>query len=225
MKLYAFLFLIISFTFGCSSTTSYSNYEEDLTLPKETENFILVDKQIFEEPELGVMVRYLDKVFHEDNITLYIYPVRSLEWDDHKSTLHNEMDLIFSDIDVAVQQGIYKSRSEERRSDFLVSQNTASYEGVKASFTLTDKEGVFFYSDNFLFIAEDKYIKFRTSFDSRMNKELTGDEIVKELLPLIQVPEESVYMKNKRVAYKNKMQEDFLKLLIEASQKANNNAG
>lgn len=216
MNTYKVLIFSIFLFLGCSTTKPYSNYEQDLTLPKETENFMLVDKQVFEEPELGMMVRYIDKVFPEDNITVYIYPIRNIQWDDQESTLNKEMDYIFSDIDLAIQEGFYKSRSEDKRSEFMVNASTQPYTGIKASFTLTDKDDVFFYSDNFLFIAEDKYIKFRTSFDSRMNKELTGDEIVKELLPLIKVPAESPYMQNKRMVYKQKIQEDFLKLLIES---------
>lgn len=205
------------FALGCSSTKPQSNYETNLILPQETENFILIDKQVFAEPELGMMVRYLDKVFPEDNITVYIYPIRNIEWDDRTAILNKEMDTIFLDIDLAIEQGFYKSRSDDKRSDFIVNVNNKAYQGIKSTFTLTDKEDVFFYSDSFLFLAEDKYIKFRTSFDSRMNKELTGDEIIKELLPLMSVPAESPYMKDKRTAYKQKIQADFLKRLIEST--------
>lgn len=223
MKAYQLFIGCIFFTLGCSTTKPYSNYDQNLKLAEETENFVLVDKQIFEEPELGMMARYVDKVFPEDNITVYIYPIRNIQWDDQESILNKEMDYIFSDIDLAVQEGFYKIRSEDKRSEFIVSNSIQSYEGLKASFTLTDKEDVLFYSDNFLFLAEDKYIKFRTSFDSRMNKELTGDAIVNELLPLIKVPAESSYMKNKRMAYKEKIQEDFLRLLIESIHSTKNN--
>lgn len=213
-----YFFVIAMGVFACATSKPPSNYEANLTLPEETENFILVDKQVFAEPELGMMVRYLDKVFPEDNITVYIYPIRNIAWEDTKSTLNKEMDVIFADIDLAIEQGFYKSRSDDQRSDFIVNTEEKAYQGIKSTFTYTDKEDVFFYSDSFLFLAEDKYIKFRTSFDSRMNKKLSGDGIIRELLPLVNVPAESLYMKDKRNAYKQKIQTDFLKLLIESTQ-------
>jgi hypothetical protein len=43
-----------------------------------------------------------------------------------------------------------------------------------------------------------------------------GDEVVKAILPLIEVPPESVYMKTLRAEYKKQSQENLMRLLKEA---------
>lgn len=211
--------IILVLTSACSSKAPHSNYDQDLFLPQETENFILIEKKVYEDPELGVSIRYEDKLFPEDSIVLHVYPIRSIFWDKQEKVLTQEMDYVFSDIDKAIEQKVYKSRDKEEREPFSFNAEQTSFSGLKASFNLTMKEDILLYSDSFIFIVEDKYVKFSTSFDSRFNKKLTGDAIVKELLPLIKVPAESPYMKNIRNAYKQKLQEDFIKQLIAETYK------
>ncbi|WKE65180.1 hypothetical protein PVT67_16175 [Gallaecimonas kandeliae] len=193
-----------------------SDYDHDLKAPQSTEDFVLTEKKVFDQPELGVMLRYANKDFPEDNISLYVYPINRISWANSSEALEGEMDNAVKDIDGAVSYGLYQSRTPEKRSDFKV----GALLGRKAALTLTSKKGVLYYSDIYLFMAKDKFIKFRTSYDSRTTNPWSGsgDQVVQELLPGIQVPPESAYMKAQREQRKQKLLELFRQIIKQAEQ-------
>ena len=228
-----FLICVCLFVAACSSTNPNNNqkandapkrnhfasdYEKDLIAPLEADIYILTERETFDEPTLGTMLRYVNKDFPEDNITLYVYPISAINWDNTEETINQELGYVLEEIDMAVNQGMYKSREKETKNNFVITHNMQEFKGVKSKLKIIDKNDVLFYSNTYLFILEDKFIKFRISFDSRMSKEIDGDNIVETLLPLIKVPVESVYMENIRADHREKMQKAFVQMFLENSR-------
>lgn len=203
---------------SCTSTrpTEYTDYENQLVAPEVADQFILKKKKVFKEPSLGVMLKYQNRDFPEDKIRTYVYPIRDINWDDQDATLRKELNIALLDIDSAIQAGYYKSRGAETFFNIELSSEQGEFSGKKAKLTITLNNDVLIYSDIYLFVAEDKYIKFRTSYDSRLSKRSMGDEVVQSILPLIVVPPESHYMKTLRAESKKKSQDDLMRLLKEA---------
>ncbi|MGL6162127.1 hypothetical protein [Microbulbifer sp.] len=193
-----------------------SNYEVDLRAPEETENFVLVNKEVYDDPLLGIILEYENKRYPTDNIDVFVYPVSRTNWDDRDSVIDDELKSVLQEIDRAIEYGYYASREEEETGAWSFSSGERNFKGGKSSFALHSKDNVMLHSNAYVFIAEDKFIKFRTSFDSRATVEWDGDEAVKELLPAIEVPLESVYMKNLRAAHREKMTQDLLRALMQA---------
>ena len=220
--------LLCALVTSCAATRpkDASDYTNSLAAPQRTEDFIQTEKKVFDEPILGVMLRYENMTFPEDMITIYVYPIADYDWEDIDTTLESEIKQALKEVDVLVQYGHYQSREKENWSDLTFTDNEREYKGKKVNFVMTDKQGNSLYSDIYMFIAQDKYIKFRTSFDSRMAKGSDGDKVVKELLPKITVPPESIYMKNLRAEHKQRVQESLMKAIMQAlkeSKSENNN--
>lgn len=211
-----YIFLCVLLT-SCATTRpkEYTDYENQLAAPKVADQFILKQKKVFVEPSLGVMLEYQNRDFPEDRINAYIYPIRNISWDDKDATLEEELKMALYDIDGAIQAGHYKSRDSEAFFDFSFTTKRGKFDGKKATLAITLNNDVLIYSDIYLFMAEDKYIKFRTSYDSRLSKRSMGDEVVQSILPLIAVPPESTYMKTLRAESKKKSQDELMKLLKE----------
>jgi hypothetical protein len=221
MKLQSIFLLFLSvLVVSCASTRpkELTNYDQELLAPAAIDEYALKKKKVFEEPSLGAMLRYENRDYPEDNITVYIYPISAVSWEDQGSVLESELSNAVNDIDAAVEYGHYKSRTVELLSDYSFEFKGREFKGKKAELTLTAKNGALFYSGVYMFLAEDKYIKFRTSFDSRSAKSSMGDVVVKSLLPQLEIPSESIYMKNLRAAHEKKMQQDFMRLIQQAME-------
>lgn len=196
-----------------------SNYETDFRYPELTEHYVLQQKVIFPEPEFGAMLRYTDKRMYGDLITVYVYPVPGISWDNPDETLNHEMSNVLAEIDHAIKMGVYSARSEAALSDFAFVHEDQAFAGKKARMQLIHQSKQVLDSDVYLFLAEDKLIKFRTSFDASFTPDWTGDGIVKEILPGITPPPESEYMRELRAEYVNKMAAEVMRALLDASKK------
>lgn len=218
------MFAVLLFLTSCGSQmqrpSNASNYETEMQVPTETENYLLVKQEILDDPWLGVMINYQDKAFSQDLITLYVYPIPSTTWDDTETTLSSELDAVLYEIDTVVSMGHYQSRSPETKSDIVFSADEAEFSGKKASFSFIDKEGREFDSEAYIFLREDKFIKFRTSFDSGITPNISGDEAVKEILPGVIVPSESEFARHVREERREQMSQQLLQLIMQAVKEA-----
>jgi len=202
--------------------TNASNYDTPGLAPQISDDFVLLEKKIFEHPALGTMLRYLDQNNPNDNITIYIYPIDKIAWDNPLETINAELQRSLQEVDRAVQHGHYKSRFKETISEYKVYSEGKTYTGKKAQLNIVNQLDQLFYSDIFVFVAQDKFIKFRTSFNGENSHFWTGDDIVDSILPHLNVPPESLYMKRIRGAHKRKLQQQFLELLIQSSNEGSN---
>ncbi|WP_163936823.1 hypothetical protein [Paraferrimonas sp. SM1919] len=200
LKLILATIIIIGMT-GCQSTrpTTYSNYETNLEYAKQTANFKFTEKTIYQQAELGVMLEYENVIYPADNIDVFIYPILKTNWSNSERVLSNELDDSLKQVDAAVNLGHYDSRTKATKTSFNVDQ----LQGKKASFSF-DKNGQTYLSNTYIFLAKDKYIKFRTSFNKSLTNDWDGDQAVTEILPTLQVPNESAYMKKLRQEHAQK---------------------
>lgn len=219
MKFQKILLLsLIMLIASCASTRpkEYTNYEEQLVAPAVIDEFILTNKHVYEEPSLGASLSYENRDFPGDNITVYVYPIAAVNWDDQDSVLAGELSNTLAEIDAAVQQGYYQSRTAETLSDYAFESQDREYKGKKAEFTLTSDQGVLFYSDAYLFLAEDKFVKFRTSFSSELVNQSMGDSAVKSILSNLGIPPESIYMKQLRAEHEQRRLQSLMNLIQQA---------
>ena len=216
--------LLCFLTIACASKrpVEFTDYENNLIAPKIIGELVLIDKIVHENPLLGVSLSYQDKAFPEDRINTYIYPIREVSWEDTASVLNSELSNALKDVDMIVQYGHYKSREPEVLSDFVFTVDNVKYSGKKAEFQMMSNNDIMIFSDIYLFASEDKYIKFRTSFNSYLTKKSMGDSIVKKILPFIKAPPESIHMKSLRDEHKKKMKNDIMNLLLETLKKSDN---
>lgn len=220
----AFIILFVVFLSACASQRpkNDSNYEQDLIYPKEAFPFVLVDKTIFDEPMAGVMLRYVDENHPTDYISVYVYPIADVVWDDLDGTLEEEMKSVMAEVDYMVQMGKYASRDAQTEEKFSFTHAGREYIGRKAKFSFTHSDTNRYDSYAYLFISEDKFIKFRTSFDASETQNWSGDKIVTTLLPKIQVPKESDYMKALREEHRQQMANQLIKMLLESAAENKN---
>lgn len=197
-----------------------SDYATQLQAPEETKKLILVDKKVFDDPLGGVMLRYVDKRIKSDWITSYVYPIARIGWEDINSVLTDEMNAVLAEVDDIVKSGKYLSRGEATLTDFIFTDEGTEYSGKKAEFTFINNDGVKYDSNAYLFIAEDKYIKFRTSFHADYTPDWNGDGIVKALLPNIHVPPESGYMHHLREEHRKAIMQKVLDSLTQVQKEA-----
>lgn len=202
---------------SCSSVRpkNATDYDTGLIAPVETENFVLISKHTYDEPLLGVGLDYGNKAYPTDNIDLYVYPIDNINWEDIDNTLASEMQDIIAEIDRAVELGHYQTKSEEKVEPFVFSTNNKEFGGLKSSFQLTVEGGRIFDSNSYIFMDKDKYIKFRTSFDSKATVKWNGDSAVEEILPELVVPSESQYMQELREHRRQEMTKNMIYDLIQ----------
>ncbi|WP_444944427.1 hypothetical protein ACJJIK_05160 [Microbulbifer sp. ZKSA006] len=217
-KIFVVLTSIIVASCGSIRPHDASNYQQDLIAPEETNSFVLEKSSIFDEPMLGIALKYDNKQYPTDIINVYIYPIDTISWEDTDEIIAIEMKDIRDEIDLAVEHGHYKARSEESIEAFNFKTGNKSYSGQKSSFMLTDKNDIEYFSNSYVFIDKDKYIKFRTSFDSRATVKWNGDTAVKEILPEITVPGESEYMRNLRAEHQKEINQELIELLFQATK-------
>lgn len=195
-----------------------SDYDRELRYPDETEHFMMAGKKAFDDPLYGVALRYLDKKYPDDLIDLYVYPIADFAWENIPHKLNQEMDAVIAEIDAVVASGSYQSRSEDARGEFTVADGKQNWVGLKSEFTLLSKEGRSYRSGVYLFLQKDKYIKFRTTFDAELSPGWNGDKVVKELLPEIDVPPESPYLKQIRQQAKDQFFQQLLRAVQQSAE-------
>lgn len=190
--------------------------DDKLTYPQQTDTLVLMGKKTFDDPLDGVQLRYQYIFYPDDVVDIYIYPIARTNWANTEEVLKEEYDNVLKQVDYAIEQGHYASRGEQQ-SDWV---SFDEKRGLKGQFKL-----VFPPEDNrqsyvYLFIQEDKFLKFRLSLVAEEGAKLPNtDEIVEDLLGGISVPPESEYMAKLRKQQREKVQTMLLQMIIESMQK------
>ncbi|NTS78343.1 hypothetical protein HR060_15935 [Catenovulum sp. SM1970] len=183
-----------------------SNYETDFSYPKTTKNLVLVEQKIYDEPLYGSSVRYANKYYEKDNILVFAYPIRSYVWQDNLyNILAGEMNNALDDIDSAIDQGLYQQRIGREVEDFSFFRQGELYEGLRAQTKIILKSGTPYQSYTYLFTQKDKFVKFSISLPWAMDLP-APDHFVTEVLPNLEVPDESNYMVNLRKLHQKEYQ-------------------
>ncbi|MCF2858409.1 hypothetical protein L1286_13050 [Pseudoalteromonas sp. SMS1] len=217
---HALIGVLILFLAACQATqqasrpTNASDYDNDFIAPRVAGELMLVDKTVFEQPEYGMSLKYVDENFPKDFVTVYIYPIGKVSWDDTQEVVSDELESVLAEIDAAKKLGKYKEVNPATVQAVTFDANGKTFVGKQAQFTIQLKNSAEYHSEAYVFISEDKYIKFRLSFPVHTARENTGIDIVKTLLPEITVPKESEYMYTLRESHRKKMVEQWMKLIL-----------
>lgn len=212
-----FLFTALSiFLAACGSQTTKNttDYEHELQYPKKTANLVFKELKIYDDPLYGAGLSYVDPEYPTDLITLYIYPIPATEWEDEQASLQDEMNSVIEELNYA-----YVRVSKENREPFSFEAKSKKFSGLKASFNTWMDDDTELNSNAYLFIAEDKFVKFRTSFHALLTPDWNGDHIVQEILPELIVPPESPYMHKLRAEHREaeeQRRQGFLNLIMQA---------
>lgn len=214
--------LLISLLAGCAQQNAKQGTQYNVAglAPVETDNFILLRQHTYDQPELGVGYRYMDKKYTDDLIDVYFYPVQTFDWSDQKTILHAELNRTLKEIDYLVRNGKYDASRLLDKSEFVFLLDGDNYSGVRAKMAL-DRMDHQLLSYVYLFIEKDKYVKFRVSFDANLSPDWSGDALVKELLPQFNVPGESDYMRHKRAEQKARYEETVKQQVLNIIERAN----
>lgn len=217
---YLYVLILSAAIFGCATTTTRpqnaSDYETQLTAPATAGSLELISKTVFENPWGGVNLKYGDRRFPQDLIDVFVYPIPEYDLEEKQDNLEAGIESLIAEVDHFVENGQYISRSEVNIEDFEFDKDDKLFRGQKVSFQIEMSNGRLLDSHGYLFISEDKYIKFRTSYD--LNEEIpwNGDNVVKSILPHIAVPPESQFAKQARLAEQQRFEKQILNLLLQA---------
>lgn len=195
-----------------------TDYTSQLLYPEETENFVVIRSKVYDEPLLGSMIEYTNKQYSNDNIDLYVYPIDHYTWKNSDDTLKREMKKVLAEVDRAVEYGYYSNRGNESTVVFNFNVDDKQFSGLKSSFELTGGNNLKYYSNAYIFLDQDKFVKFRTTFNAVETVPWNGDDAVKELLPKLGIPGESEYMAEQRAVFKQQVTQNIINLFLQAAK-------
>lgn len=225
MQRLLFICLITIPLLSCQTTESqtelvfHSNYQTDFNYPDDTENLVLVEQLTFEEPLHGASLRYENRFYDQDSIIVYTYPIRHFMLNNGDMLLNQEMRQSFVEIDETIERGLYDNRDDEVVEQFMLVQQDNSFYGLRGQTELTLNSGYTYTSYVYLFIQQDKFIKFRISLRNGEHRP-TPDNMVNELLPGLSVPQESSYMAQLRAEHKQKFEQTLTRAILTDNSKA-----
>lgn len=182
--------LTISFL---SAFLKSSNYEKDLITPDKISGFELVGQFLYNNPLLGTVITYINPEFYSDKIDLYIYPIRRVKLDNQAALLARESENIKMEFNTIANQLEWTNVNFSTIKPLEVNDNGYSIKGVYFEGDYQEKLGEKAFTSVYLFKLKDKFVKFRASFPERF---ITKH--IKEIIPQITVPNESIFMKNLR---------------------------
>lgn len=173
-----------------------SDYVNDLVVPKRIGDYFLAGKNVFPDPMLGVSIRYNHGVLSE-YVDIFIYPVRSVDWENVANILEPEAVIVRKDIELMQKQEAYKDVVFNESEWFDVESDKEILKGLHFSSTLVDKNDIGYISLTYLSLIKDKIIKFRAT---RQDPTVKYDiyPFVKEALNKIDPPDESMFMASVR---------------------------
>ena len=170
-----------------------SDYSAALNLPELLGEFQLARQFLYPDPFKGVLARYLHPSFSEAIMDIAIYPVLApLTGDTEQLISHELEDAVEQAKQIAVERAM---AMEIKKHQQAFSQGESSLQGVMSEIAAEGDSGEALYATIYVFRLEDKFVKFSTTFPSRI-----GDPLVSEALTQLAVPGESALMKELRKA-------------------------
>lgn len=174
-------------------TMGASDYSTALTLPDLLGEFQLARQFLYPDPFKGVLARYLHPSFSEAIMDIAIYPVLApLTGDQAQRVSHELEDAVEQAKQIAVERAMAMEIKQHQK---IFRHDSSAMQGVMSEIAAEGDSGEALYATIYIFQLEDKFVKFSTTFPSRI-----GDPLVKEALSQLSVPAESALMKELRKA-------------------------
>lgn len=169
-----------------------SDYDA-LILPEFLGDFALARQYLYPDPFKGVLARYLHPSFGEAIVDIAIYPVLAPLTGDPAQRLSYELE---DAVEQAKQIAVGRAMAVDIKQHQQPFQgNSASQSGVMSEISAESDSGEALYASIYVFQLEDKFVKFSTTFPSRI-----GDPLVSQALTELSVPTESALMQELRKA-------------------------
>jgi hypothetical protein len=183
-----------------------SDYENAMIAPAELSSFTKYSLHKFVDPMLGIAVRYRHFNPQSGHIDLFVYPIRATQWQDAQAILADESVSVRQDLMRMKDQGVHQ----------LVRLNDDEFLNWPGPFGNVDLlyfDGEIanadfqpFDTSTYIYLRQDKLVKVRatrprnapSATDSGQSMQESVEEFVMQLLPSLQVPAESVYMRQIR---------------------------
>lgn len=165
-----------------------SDYITNLQVPDAVEGFVLAGRYIYNDPFFGAQVRYVNEQFHNDYVDVFVYPIKSKDYQHGAALLQTEVNNSRKEMQQYYQQQKLALTLEDSQ-PISWQTDSAPFNGWYFAGELdigTDEPQP---TSTYLFISGDKFIKLRCTFPPTY-----AEQLVKTLLPQITVPGESVFM-------------------------------
>jgi hypothetical protein len=187
-----------------SQSIQSSNYKADLTTPDSVSEYTKAGLNIYNHPFFGVQVRYLNELFNTDYADVFIYPVRSPEWENQKTILDKEMTNIRKDIELSQKENQLTPLNYDEVKFIQMDYGTKKVPVLFFEHEYSDTLSNIFTSRTYLTIKKDKFLKIRHTFIKDDAQKSISYNFAKELFNKISVPDESLFMAKIRKQWRDK---------------------
>lgn len=169
-----------------------SDYTNKLVLPDFLGEFQLARQYLYPDPFKGVLARYLHPTFSEAVIDISIYPVLAPLSGEQSLRIGHELE---DAVDQARQIAVDRAMAMQIMRHQQPFEGVSPLAGVMSEITAESDSGEALYASIYVFQLEDKFVKFSTTFPSRI-----ADPLVSQALNELSVPPQSALMKELRKA-------------------------
>ncbi|MBT1063920.1 hypothetical protein KJY73_10070 [Bowmanella sp. Y26] len=172
-----------------AKTLKADDYASDLQVPSQVASFHLSHRLIYNDPFQGSVLTYHNPEFKNDRIEVSIYPIPSSNITDMPTAIAEETDKLRSNLVDFAKQHKLPPLSMTANTAIKWTQQGRQYQGFYLDASILSADTEPFYAAYFFFVEQDKIVRFTTTFPSEL-----AINFVKETLPQMQVPAESVFM-------------------------------
>lgn len=166
-----------------------SDYQHELSIPENISDFQFSQKHQFSDPLQGVMVRYLHPKYVGDVIDLYVYPIANASWSDAKLSIKQELDKVSGEMRSVANSQQMAALNIGDMQELQWNIADKNYKGYYLSADAEDAHEQKIYASTYIFVLNDKYVKFTTTFPANI-----ATDFIKQAVPHIKVPQESILM-------------------------------
>ncbi len=173
-----------------------SNYFSDLSVPAHIGEFTKSAFDIYRDPMLGSITRYIHPEYNDAIVDVSVYPLSPFQVDAESKSdaqrLNHELISEAQQIQHTIEAANISDFSVSNIEPYVVKVAGKPIHGYRLAVMLNSNT-VPVYSTHYVFLQNDKVIKLNGNVPSSMMAKL-----VAESLPHISVPSESVFMKHMR---------------------------
>ncbi len=187
-----------------ASLLGSSNYSTDFDVPDEINDYILDGQFLYNNPLLGVQVRFVDESVSGDYMDIFIYPIRAGYWDDEMGILNKEAVRAKKDIELLNKKNNLATRHIGENESRVWTFGNKKVSGLMFTSKYDDEVLSNEYSSQtYLAVINDKFIKVRHSSLKEWVEPTTVERFVEQLMSDIVVPEESIFMARQRKRWRD----------------------
>lgn len=171
-----------------------SDYKNDMSIPKQIQQFVLLDTQLYPDPFKGVISRYIHPVFEGALLDITVAPILAPLTDPKEKRL---VAALQNNLDEATRMAQAQSLSltiDAPIAPFTVDNGVyPSYSGYRIAVRAESESTETIYATTYAFEMKDKLVTLSTTFPPRI-----ADALINEALPQIIVPDPSPLMQTLR---------------------------